>query len=151
MMIGAPAQKESPTVINLIQAAQPNVIKNEFGYASLPANPRSADGNVEMVVIDEDEARIDALIEKFRAQSDPNIDEIQRELPPLLNSKDSGRKEEKLVAFLKEIIAKVQSKQQVPAKPEVNEPSQSMMMQQSYPPTNMRPPQGNYQGGMMAA
>lgn len=76
MAVEMSAQKESPTVINLIQAAQPNVIKNEFGYPSQPANPRGADGNVEMVVIDEDEARIDALIEKFRAQSDPNIDEI---------------------------------------------------------------------------
>lgn len=64
----------------------------------------------EAIVIDEDEARIDALIEKFMAQEDPNIDEIQRELPPLLSSQESGRKEEKLVAFLKEIIAKVQNK-----------------------------------------
>lgn len=62
-----------------------------------------------MIVIDEDEARIDALIEKFRAQEDPNIDEIQRELPPLIsgNSEQAGRMEEKLVAFLKEIIDKV--------------------------------------------
>ena len=53
-----------------------------------------------MVVVDEDEARIDALIEKFRAQEDPIIDEIRRELDPLLNNiKESGRKEEKLVAF----------------------------------------------------
>lgn len=82
----------------------------------------AAGGDIPMVnLIDEDEARIDALIEKFRAQEDPNIDEIQRELPPLLNSKESGRKEEKLVNFLKEVIAKVQSKQlaQKPEEPSV--------------------------------
>ena len=59
-----------------------------------------------------DDARIDALIEKFRAQDDPNIDEIQRELKPLLDSQESVRREEKLVNFLKETIAKVQKKQQ---------------------------------------
>ncbi len=64
----------------------------------------------ETIDVDEDEARIDALIEKFRAQANPNIDEIQRELPPLLKSKENGRKEEKLVSFLREIIAKVQNK-----------------------------------------
>jgi len=86
----------------------------------------------EAIDVDEDEARIDALIEKFRAQEDPNIDEIQRELPPLLNSKESGRKEEKLVAFLKEVIAKVQSKQH--AMPQHHE----IASMQQYPPAPMR-------------
>lgn len=62
--------------------------------------------------VDEDEARIDALIEKFRAQEHPRVDEIQRELHPLLNGNKTGRKEEKLIAFLKEIIAKVKNQQQ---------------------------------------
>jgi len=30
----------------------------------------------EAIDVDEDEARIDALIQKFRAQENPNIDEI---------------------------------------------------------------------------
>ena len=60
-----------------------------------------------ITIVDEDEAKIDALIERFRLQEDPNIDEIQREVSLLLNSQESGRKEEKLIAFLKEVIAKV--------------------------------------------
>ena len=50
------------------------VIKRErVGYNQVPVY---AGDEVETIYVDEDDARIDALIEKFRAQDDPNIDEI---------------------------------------------------------------------------
>ena len=95
----------------MIQAAGP-AIKNEIQGAAAGSDP------VAMIYVmadneEVDDAKIDALIEKFRAQEDPNIDEIQRELKPLLDSQESVRREEKLVNFLKETIAKVQKKQQL--------------------------------------
>ena len=43
------------------------------GYSGVPV---FAGDEAETIIVDEDDARIDALIEKFRAQEDPNIDEI---------------------------------------------------------------------------
>ena len=43
------------------------------GYNQVPIY---AGDEAETIYVDEDDVRIDALIEKFRAQEDPNIDEI---------------------------------------------------------------------------
>ena len=67
-------------------------------------------GNLER---DEDEENIDALINKFRSQEEPNIDQIQQELLPIIHKfNGSGRKEDKLEAFLKEVIAKINNQNQ---------------------------------------
>ena len=57
---------------------------------------------------DEDEENIDALISKFRSQEHPNIDQIQQELLPIIHKfSGTGSKEDKLEAFLKEVIDKI--------------------------------------------
>ena len=68
MPLSEESQKEPPTVINLIHAAD---VKQEIGTGGFgDVNMTAADA----INVDEDEARIDALIEKFRAQEHPNID-----------------------------------------------------------------------------
>ena len=135
-------QAPPPTTINLIQAAGP-AIKNEIQGAAAGSDP------VEMIYVmadneEVDDAKIDALIEKFRAQEDPNIDEIQRELKPLLDSQESVRREEKLVNFLKETIAKVQKKQQL-------QKSSGMQAAQQSQEMPLQAPYGmvGYDGGMI--
>ena len=61
---------------------------------------------------DEDERELDDLISMFRSQGITNIEDIQRKLMPIIEKfSGTGRKEEKLEAFLKEVIEKINAQQ----------------------------------------
>ena len=81
--------------VNLIQPALP--VKNELDERKQHYEPE-----------DDDERELDALIARFRAQGVTNIEEIQQKLLPIIEKfSGTGRKEEKLEAFLKEVIEKI--------------------------------------------
>jgi hypothetical protein len=66
---------------------------------------------------DEEERELDRLIIQFRSGM-ANIEEIQQKLLPIIEKfSGTGRKEDKLAAFLQEVIEKINSQQtsQVPA------------------------------------
>ena len=81
-------------------------------YMKSELGAQNFEGIPQFLPYDEDEAHIDALIAKFRAQSNPDIDEILSVLQPLTHKfTGQGRKEEKVESFLKEVIAQYQQNQ----------------------------------------